>query len=96
MMAATARVRRIWNHPAHAGTRPAVYPPGREVPGAPIRRAWAILRDGIRLPYLVVDCQPGLTIIDDHTPYKLRTTWHAGIGPGDLARRYLPMIEAQP
>lgn len=47
-------------------------------------RAWAIYVDRNRTAYRVVDHPTGLTIIDAER--RMVTSWHAGIGPGDLAR----------
>lgn len=47
-------------------------------------RAWRIYRDGYRLDgWYVVDERTGLTVIHDG---RMVTSWHGGIGPGDLAR----------
>lgn len=36
-----------------------------------------------------------LTITADDHPRVMLTCWHAGIRPGDLARSYIPRIEAK-
>lgn len=58
-----------------------------------IRRAWSVWMAGLRLPgWYVVDTPTGLTIIRDGA---MVTNWHAGIGPGDLARLVVPRVDAR-
>jgi len=53
---------------------------------------WSVHRNGRRLDALAVaDGGPGLTLIRRYPDgWRMVTCWHAGIGPGAIARGYTP------
>lgn len=78
-MAATITVRRVWRRPIFRGRGGAEY--------AAVN-AWAVYVHGLRIPGIyVVETPHGRSIIRDGV---MTQPWHAGIAPGDMARRYYP------
>ena len=58
-------------------------PPGRTFR---VERAWSVWVDGLRVAGMyVVDTRHGRTLLQSGS---MLTCWHAGMRPGDLARRY--------
>jgi hypothetical protein len=82
-MSARVTVRREWSRDrTRFGVR------GNPQASYVVERAWRVYRDGERLDCIVVDARPGRTLVDltDYARPVMTTCWHAGIGPGDLAR----------
>jgi len=61
---------------------------GRPTEWYRVTDAWTVWRGGYRTPFVIVDTKTGLTMIapDADGRYTMRTCWHLGISPGDLAR----------
>lgn len=54
-----------------------------------VKEAWAVKHDGERTHFVVVDAHYGLVFgqrVEGNDVHAL-SAWHAGISPGDLARR---------